>query len=275
MRLEAYGTSIVVALAAASDPAQPMAPELETSRFRLVHERGRFALEDRSSGAPTRLAIPKPWLVAASHDEPGYVSPFKYSALVTAFPVGDGRVGLHLSSYDVNDRGSAAAAAGTDVFLVYDPNRSSARPGLIRLGVTKQRVKAMGCLRAEASHFLLADVDGDGLVDVGRIREEIRCAVDEEGRRVVPQQYVQDPARWHRMVGGGWVEDRSYEGRIPEKHTELPLIGVAFTPVDFFAKQIWKTADPARWRSGPAEAPAFVPAFRRKLIEQEREARGR
>jgi len=221
MRLKACGTFCAVALAAGTGPAKAFGPELDTSRFRLVREKSRFVLEDRSAAAATRVGVPKSWLVPASPAEPGYVSPFKYDPRVTAFPVGDGRTGLHLSSYDVNDRGSAAAAAGTDVFLLYDPKRSSARPGLIRLGVTKQRVKAMGCLRAEASHFLLADVDGDGLVDVGRIREEIRCAVDEEGRRVVPQQYVQDAARWYRMAERGWLEDRSYEGRISEKHTEL------------------------------------------------------
>jgi hypothetical protein len=188
------------------------------------------------------LSIPAEWLIP-EEEEPDVVSSFAYDEHVTAFEMGRDLTGIHISSYDIQEEGSLQAAEGRDVFLVIDRRANRLEPGLVDLGVTKWRARYMGCFEAGATAFLLADIDQDGVLDIGAEREEIECRevtrVDDDGSEidgVDGPHYVRHPLRWHTFRDGRWRHDAKLDGRSPGPelpHWELPLIGIAKTPVDF------------------------------------------
>jgi hypothetical protein len=94
-------------------------------------------------------------------EEGNYVSSFQYGEEVWAFPIGNGQTGLHLSSYAIQKEGSAQAAAGKDIFLVFDPRSSRIFRGGIERGVTKERVRSQGCFSASAESYFVGDIDAD------------------------------------------------------------------------------------------------------------------
>lgn len=208
---------------------------IETSRYTLTTTRTGFLL---ASTDPPRgpISIPRGWLIPRDEEaaeEGDYVSSFKYAEKVTSFQIGDGRVGLQISSYDAQREGSAQAAAGRDVFLVLDPTRSRLYDPGLRLGVTRHRVRALGCIEASQSRFLLSDVNGDRRVDLGMIREEFVCRVAERDgvETVEGPVYVDHPIRWYVFAGDGWKPEERFAGRSPAgSHLELPSAGA---PVDF------------------------------------------
>jgi len=213
------------------------------------------------------MTIPRAWLVPPDkYVDADYVSSVHYSTEVTSFPIGNGKFGLHLSSFDSQKEGSAVAAAGRDVFLIYDVKSSTLARGNLLLGITKQRLRDSGCLTAEMTYFLLADVNHDGLTDIGVIKESVFCGPkDSEGIRG-PQLYEQYPVRWYVYTAPGWIEDARYSGEIPEKYSELPLVGIVLGTVDFFASMIWRSYDPTKWKSPGGKTPRFVPAYRQELM---------
>jgi hypothetical protein len=79
------------------------------------------------------------------------------------FAIGDGRTGLHISSYAVQVGGSAQAASGRDVFLIFDPKTLEVRKGGVRRGITKGRLTDRGCFAAKSEHYLIGDIHRDGL----------------------------------------------------------------------------------------------------------------
>jgi len=231
-------------------------------------------LLDLASDGARPIAVPRAWLIApdeenAGEEREGAVSSLAFDSLVSAFPIGAGELGLHVASYQMNDQGSIHAAAGRDAFLVYAPEERTLRPGLVGLGITRRRVKFMQCLEATFSHFLLADVNGDGLTDLGRIEEELRCDWKDNIPVSLPW-YEQRPVSWYVMHQGRWEHDARYDGHLSERDTDLPLLGVSSTPVDFFGNIIWKTYDPARWDSHGKSPPSYLPRYRKHLIEEER-----
>ena len=63
-----------------------------------------------SNAKTKQLAIPQDWLVPpkdAKEEEGSYVSSFAYNKEVQSFPVGNGKIALHISSYTVQEEGSA------------------------------------------------------------------------------------------------------------------------------------------------------------------------
>ncbi|MGH7319151.1 MAG: hypothetical protein ACRELA_05945, partial [Candidatus Rokuibacteriota bacterium] len=243
--------------------------------FRLRAEAKRFVLQWTSGAGTRRFAIPRSWLIPPRQEAPerdGYVSSFEYDTAVTAFPIGNGAIGLHVSSYAIAREGSSRAAAGRDVFLVFEPDSGAVRPGLATLRITKERVRAVGCPLARTSHFLTADVDGDGLLDIGKIDERLYCVeVFPGGRpRIVGPLYDQSAVSWFVFRAGRWQHDPRYSGRMPAQREELPLLGLALTPVDVMAYATWRTYDPAKWGDAATRPETlFVPAYRRRLVERE------
>jgi len=244
--------------------------DISSLHSKLLTERTRFILQLDLPEGEKKLTIPRAWLVPPDrYVDADYVSSVLYSTQVTSFPVGNGRIGLHLSSFDSQKDGSAAAAAGRDVFLIYDAKSSTLARGNSHLGVTKQRLRDSGCLTAGMSHFLLADVNHDGLTDIGVIKENIFCGPEDSDGIPGPQFYEQHSVRWYIYTAEGWNEDTHYSGKLPEKYSELPLIGIGLGTVDFFASIIWHSYDPAKWKSRKGESPEFVPAYRRELMHSE------
>jgi len=240
------------------------------AKFKLVTQSGCFMLAFVSRGRVKQVVIPRDWLVppeAEKEEEEAAVSSFNYDERVTSFPIGEGRTGLHLSSYEIMNEGSLQAGAGRDVFLVFDPNTQTVRKGTVDLGVTKQRFRDQGCFTAKATQFVIGDINQDGLADLGLVGERIQCKEEPP----VGPFYTQDPVSWYVFSGDGWKLASEYSGRFPYQYSDLPLLGIASSPVDYVGQIHWKTCDPAKWLSGGSTHELYVPAFRTQLIKQETE----
>jgi hypothetical protein len=243
--------------------AQSSGKSSPVGQFRLEQAKGRFFLRVQSAGRTSRIKIPREWLIPPQEEkaeEENYVSSFHYSEQVSSFPIGNGEVGIHLSSYAVAHEGSSGAAAGRDVFLVLESDARLLHPGLLQLGVTQERVRSEGCWMAKAAHFLVADVNDDGWEDLGVVREQIDCS-----------SYLQHPPEWYVFSAGTWKLDPAYGRTWPERWSELPLLGIEMTPVDFVGNVRWHTFDPTRWGedsgAGHRNPPKFVPQYRRALMQ--------
>lgn len=170
-------------------------------------------------------------------EEFNYVSSFDYSEAVTGFPVNNSLIGLHLSSYQVQKEGSANAAVGRDVFLLLDPKEGVLHAGQLSLGITKERIRFMGCFGAQHHTFSIADIDGDRQVDIGVKKEEIRC--EEAHSEPVDVDYVVSreqlhPWRWFIFKGDRWEHNTAHESRRPaEGDLQLPLIDMVKSPIGF------------------------------------------
>ena len=228
---------------------------IDTKSYRFVRDQKDYTLRyDRDK----RLRIRQAWLVPPDElkEESGaYISSFNYDEGVTAFPIGDGRTGLHLSSYEIQREGSANAAAGRDVFLVLDQKTRRPHQGGILFGITKERVRYMGCFFATFHRFIIGDINNDRLTDVGVIREEIRWDEVRDKEKGVDRMegpfYEQHPVRWyiyrptrlkvrgHVSVRDHWNYDPDYDGKHLESSLQLPLIGLAKSPVDF-VKELYR-----------------------------------
>jgi len=163
------------------------------------------------------------------------------------------------------------AASGKDVFLVYDPRQHAIYPGLVSLGCTKNRNRATGCLSAIGFHFLLADQNSDGMVDLGVIDERIACSDDYEGAEqtdTVPAKHIQKPVQWYVFKDNKWVHEQGQDGNLPSRYSELPLINMEFLPVDFAGHAMWGTYDSRKW-PGDGVKNLFIPAYRADLIKKE------
>lgn len=243
--------SVLVACDRSSTPQAERSGTLDTLAAhldlaaRLDTAGGEFTLFLERDGDPDSLPVPRRWLIPpeeADAEEEAFVSSFHYDTVVTAFSIDDHRVGLHLSSYQIQEQGSARAAAGRDVFLVFDRESRTLRPGGLDLGITKSRGRQMGCFSATFHAFFVGDVDGDGAVDVGVRPERVACRPDasrgepdlEPPLRPV---YERSSLRWYTFTGDDWTHDGEHDESVPPDRRELPLLGLDMTPVDFVRQQ--------------------------------------
>jgi len=193
-----------------------------------------------------------------------FVSSFLYDSHVNSFPIGNGQIGLQFSSYYILPEGSINLGIGRDVFLVFNPADDSLHPGLIDLGVTKERDWESGCFHALMHHFVIGDANGDGLMDIGIVKEEIRCPGEDDDW--YGAQYVQHSMRWYVFSPDGWKRGGALDA---ERCHELPLIGMSSSPVEFAAIINWHTYDPAGW----TPSAVFKPSYRARLIAKEIQTR--
>ena len=268
---------------------QRHAMAVSTQEFTLQRNGHNFSLQRLPLAAKYPLiSIPREWLVPADNledeEDSSPVDPFNYDGHVTSFPIGDGEIGLRISSFDAMTEGSMAAAAGRDVFLIYDPKLGKLRAGGFDLGITKERYRVDGCFRAQMAHLLIADVNQDGLVDIGVVKEEIWCpeiGEDEDDvsetqvaeHKKLPSEltnivethlYQQHIAVWYVYTSEGWKLDPEHTG-LPETFSELPLVGIVLSPVDFVGELLWRSLNPKSWM----DRPLYVPTYREKLMAQE------
>jgi hypothetical protein len=232
---------------------RPKEDEISTTQFKLLAQPRGFILQFASKGKTKQVAIPRNWLIPPQEEkdeELDYVSSFHYDQEVSSFPIGNGRTGLHISSYAIQEEGSAHAAAGRDVFLILDAASAGVSRGGIERGVTKERVRSEGCFTASAERYLLADVDGDGLTDIGVVKEELQCVQSKKRQDVdliVGPFYKQDPVVWYVFRENAWKLQPSFSGKFPEHYQELPLIGIDRSPVDYVGCTLWRTCDRTKW----------------------------
>ena len=249
--------------------AHATAASLATDRFVLITTPKSFMVQATSNGMKRQIAVPRAWLIPPAQekdDSMKWVSSFKYDKRITSFAIGNGKIGLHLSSFELMTEGSAQAAAGRDVFLVYDPRSSAVERGLADLGVTKARERDGRCFSARSAHFLLADVNRDGFNDIGLVKEVIECRDVPSGRNEYKPSkplYSQQPVRWYVFRSGRWRPDPGFRGKLPKEFTALPLIGMELNPVDYVAHGLWKSHDPAKWDSRSSGPVPYLPPYRR------------
>jgi hypothetical protein len=238
---------------------------ISNDRFSLSNEKGQFFLLSGSGGEPGRMPVPREWLIPPQEEKDeaeSAVSSFHYDHQVTSFPIGNGKIGIHLSSYDIMPAGSMQGAAGRDVFLIYDPATGALSSGHVDLGITKERFRADGCFSAQMAHFLISDINQDGFADIGIVKEEIRCPEGEDSTE--GPFYVQHAIHWYQYTSSGWVREAEDAGW-PDRYTELPLIGMDISPVDFVGQVVWRSPDPSAW----GNPHLYVPEYRKKLIASE------
>lgn len=217
---------------------------VDVINFKLFQNQHDYSLQ---YGKDKRLAIPREWLIPpddVQEDEQCYISSFHYDEPVTSFKIGDGRIGLHVSSYQIQKEGSARAAAGRDVFLVFEPVKMKLYPGGFKLGVTKSRVRVMGCFSATFHFFVIGDINHDGFTDIGVVKEELRCEWVYDQEKDIDSMsgpfYEQLPIRWYVYMGDHWKCEPGFDGKYPSKgHLKLPLINLAKSPIDFI-KEIYQ-----------------------------------
>lgn len=219
----------------------------DVKSFTLEREAKGYSL--RSDNRP-KVPIPTEWLgppeeVRAEADlRLSLVN--LYDKQTTAFPIGDGRIGLHLSSYEIQNGDAGQTAAGRDVFLIFDPETTTLRHGGIRLGITKDRLRVDGRVSATAHTFFIGDINGDRLMDLGILKEQItwKKRLTGAGRNAYPDSagpsYVQHPVRWYAMATDRWTLQPQYDGQFPHgDYLKLPLIGLVKSPVDFVNESIY------------------------------------
>lgn len=203
--------------------------------FRLLQQSRHFYLRFIAQELPRKIEVPREWLVPAKEqadeESDAFVSSFHYNPQVQSFLIGDGRIGLHLSSYEIQSGGSAQASAGRDIFLLFNPESLELTQGGLRRGVTKARVRDRGCFAAKSERYLIADIDGDGSADIGVVSEELRCIEKSDGWLVGPF-YQDSPVVWYVLRASGWTPEPKFNGQMPIHYVELPLIGMACSPVD-------------------------------------------
>lgn len=247
--------------------SDPKKETISSHKFKLLERHNDFVIQFVSMDELRQIEVPRDWLIPPreqADEEGNYVSSFGYDVPVTSFPIGNGRIGLHLSSYDITREGTSHAAAGRDVFLVFDPKSLVLTKGGIRRGVTKWRVRSEGCLSAAAEHYLLADVNGDGLIDIGVVKDEIEC-VDQynraEDKEWKEPRYRQYAAVWYVFRGSAWHLESIYSRKLPASLVELPLIGTAAADVDDVPLELWRSFDPSDRIELKGPRPAYVPAY--------------
>jgi len=193
-------------------------------------------LVDSNQGA--RISIPSDWLDTRVGESGSYVQFAGFDPQVNSFAISEGLIGIHLSSYGIQRQGSAGAAAGRDVFVAIDPHEREVLGHIEDLGVTKSRGgRYMGCHPAHNDHFYLADINGDGSIDIGAMRESFTCEdaydpVKDVDRVVAAHSWHE--FKWYIFDDGSWTYDAAQDGECPpDDATYAPWPGLAKGPVQF------------------------------------------
>ncbi len=239
--------ALTIAVSAGAEPHRPPV-FYETEKFNLrVIEGGDFL---QIPGGET-IKIPQSWLFPPKEEmegEKSYTNPHKYEAAINSFPIGNDLTGLHLSSYDLMPpgTGSANAGSGRDLFLIFDSHNKSLREGGFHLGITKSRVRSMGCFFAQHNNFVIGDVDGKGMTDIGVTLEKIWCDFGKNHNLSGPF-YRKYKIRWYVFDGRMWHYSSEFDGMILNKSfARLPLIGLVKNPVQF-VREILKDRIIEKW----------------------------
>ncbi len=182
--------------------------DIGTRQLKLLPDSSRFSLQIIEHDKQKQLSIPTIWLIPEEDEEKGYVSGLNYDETLTTFRIGGGLTGIQISSYEIQKEGSAQAAAGRDVFLVYNGQENRLYPGIIDLGITKDRVRSAGTFYATNNIFLLADINYDGFKDIGIIKEDLQFSP-------LSQSYNRYPPEWYLFKKNRWILEADSSGIFP------------------------------------------------------------
>lgn len=213
-------------------------PIVDTTRFELIINYDREQISLSRKEINKNISVPWSWLMVSRADRKhedveDYVPSFNYDKEITVFSISNNLLGLHLSSYKIPKGGSAQAAAGRDLFLVYKLDTEKLYRGRVNLGLTKWRFRSSGCFSAVYTRFLLSDINNDTYMDIGIIKEELQCNKLESGIEK-KERYYKHPIRWAIFHKDRWEYLPQFDGRFPgQDFVELPMIGLLKSPVDY------------------------------------------
>ncbi len=234
------------------------------NQFKLIFDTDTFALNQN-------------WLIPPAELEEYQgmnTSAFEFDSIVTSFKINDNLTGLNLSSYDILAEGSAQSASGKDVFLILHSN-GTISSGEISLGLTKSRSRSEGAFYSATTHFVLADVDSNGSIDIGVIKEEIyynretvQDSIEGEWEQIEGPFFKQEPVEWYQFNQNRW--NKSNFAILPDNVDDLPLIGLHFSPVDYVGHLQWNSYDPKAWSSENTDTiNIYNPSYRTYMIENQ------
>jgi hypothetical protein len=195
-----------------------------------------------------KIEIPRGWLYPPKEvekDQDSYVSSFNYSGQINSFLIEKELLGLHISSWDYMPpgTGSAMAGAGRDIFLVYNAKTHHIHAGILDLGITKERVRSMGCFFVTFHDLFVGDVNNDDLTDIGVKLEKIWCEKESDVNQEIDfmggPYYKEHPIEWYVLRGNKWEKSPQFNGVQPKTIQKIPMIGLTKSPIDF-VREIYK-----------------------------------
>ncbi|MEM7182979.1 MAG: hypothetical protein AAF518_18860 [Spirochaetota bacterium] len=138
--------------------------------------------------------------------------------------------------------GSAQYAAGKDIFIIYIPQTKQIYHSQIKPGISKGRAR-IGEFSALHHHFYIYDIDRDGSLDIGMVKEEIfweECYKDDEYCGLSGPYYLITETQWYVFRENQWVVVAKRYPEPSENITKLPLIGMEKTSIELL-----KSTNPA------------------------------
>lgn len=217
----------------------------DTTSYRLYPNDTGFSLVNMTTGR--KYAIPQILLTPTL--DPAYKDAItglmQFDSVVTAFPLGENMVGIHLSSYDIGE-GSMALAQGVDAFLAIDLLGKKMLPEVLNLGVTKQRSKYMGYLSAEYTHLLVSRIAGAKFFSLVTYKEKINVSIEDSGKHISVDgpYYEQTPLHWYVFDGKKWQYDPKLDKYLPVGDGgELPMIHLIMSPVEYAKREYDRRAE--------------------------------
>lgn len=203
---------------------------IQYHNFSLIKKGNQYFIHVLKDHPLRRIPIPTHWLTEPSENENilhSYISTTDFSQTIASFKISDNAIGLYVSSYSVLQGGSAAAAGGRDVFLVYEPSKQKISPGKIDLGISKSRIRDSSKFYATCHKFMISDYNHDGFEDIGVTKEEITY----QGFNRV---YIMHPSQWYLFKKDHWEYDPRLDSFIPwQDYFELPYFDIVKSPVDY------------------------------------------
>jgi hypothetical protein len=166
---------------------------------------------------------------------------------VKAIKLSKNRYLLLLSFYTA--RSDARVASGMDIFIVYQSDIkqfwSVSWDLMPRIG------RGAGpCRNADMTFYLLQDINEDGLIDIGVLREMITC--DFENDAPSKPYYAQQPIKWYVNISDNyagetdyWLPNRLYEAGLHNDYAEI--FSVSSSPVEVVGSGLWNTTDRLKW----------------------------
>ena len=215
---------------------------IDRTRFTLELENDLLFLHSKNNPP---IKILTKWLIPG----PSYpIELWDFSKTVHSFILGPGVTGLHLSSWRDESRnwGASMQAFGSDVFLIYHEKSHRITPGLSEMGLTKHRWGAMGCLFALHNNFYLNDVNHDGFIDIGVVKEKIFCTeytdkINDVDLMTGPK-YKKFTVKWFLYSRGKWIDSKKNKA-LPvniDSSIQMPLIELVKSPVDYIKERYGK-----------------------------------
>lgn len=128
------------------------------------------------------------------------------------------------------------------------------------------------CRNADMTFYLLQDVDQDGSIDIGVVREYIKCDFQND----IPSNpyFEQKPIKWYlnsqeylSYPSNNWFPNRTYEGILPKSYAELTSLSLS--PVDYVGKGLWKTINRLKWGNNMQKGTVIITKSAKKRAAKE------